>query len=63
VVRIHLNENSTATFLSKVDAIGYRGGGTNILDALRTAITEINNYAVHKLTLVCEYLKSCEGDV
>ncbi|XP_021913984.1 sushi, von Willebrand factor type A, EGF and pentraxin domain-containing protein 1-like [Zootermopsis nevadensis] len=52
VVRINLNENSTTQFLSKVDKIGYRGGGTNILDALRRAIIEINTNAVHNLTLV-----------
>jgi hypothetical protein len=54
-VRIHLNENSTSRFLTSVDTIPYRGGGTNILDALRTANNEISVYAVHNLTLVCEY--------
>jgi hypothetical protein len=54
-VRIHLDEDSTSRFLSSVDTIAYRGGGTNILDALRTANNEIRGYAVHNLTLVCEY--------
>jgi uncharacterized protein with von Willebrand factor type A (vWA) domain len=54
-VQIRLNEADTAVFRKKVDAVTYRGGGTNILAALNTAITEINSYAVHDLTLVCEY--------
>lgn len=39
-----------------MDGIGYRGGGTDILAALKAAVTEINNYRKHNLTVVGEYL-------
>ncbi|GFG35330.1 hypothetical protein Cfor_11731, partial [Coptotermes formosanus] len=51
-LKIHLNTDSTSTFLNHVNKIGYRGGGTDILAALRAAITEINNYSKHNLTVV-----------
>jgi hypothetical protein len=57
-VKIHLNIDSTSTFLNEVDNIGYRGGsssGRDVLAALRAAITEINNYSKHNLTVVGEY--------
>jgi uncharacterized protein with von Willebrand factor type A (vWA) domain len=54
-LKIHLNIDSSSTFLNEVDKIGYRGGGTDILAALRAAITEINNYSKHNLTVVGEY--------
>jgi hypothetical protein len=56
IVRIHLNEASTSDFITKLNAIPYTGGGTDILNALTAAIKEINAYKVHPLTLVCEYL-------
>jgi uncharacterized protein with von Willebrand factor type A (vWA) domain len=55
-VQIHLNEDSTSNFLNAVDRIGYRGGGTDFLAALRVAINEINSYNKHDLTVVGEYL-------
>jgi uncharacterized protein with von Willebrand factor type A (vWA) domain len=62
-VRIHLNENSTTDFITQLDAIPYRGGGTDILNALTAAIKEINNYKIHPLTLVCEYLNYCSPTI
>eukprot|EP01054_Gregarina_sp_Poly1_P006076 Gregarina_sp_Poly_1__6075@NODE_3205_length_1277_cov_20_744628_g2035_i0_p1_GENE_NODE_3205_length_1277_cov_20_744628_g2035_i0NODE_3205_length_1277_cov_20_744628_g2035_i0_p1_ORF_typecomplete_len367_score22_55VWA/PF00092_28/5_9e28CBM_14/PF01607_24/6_7e17CBM_14/PF01607_24/5_4e03CBM_14/PF01607_24/8_8e03VWA_2/PF13519_6/5e15VWA_3/PF13768_6/4_2e12VWA_CoxE/PF05762_14/2_2e10Sushi/PF00084_20/1_1e03Sushi/PF00084_20/4_9e05DUF2201/PF09967_9/0_002vWATerFlike/PF10138_9/0_016DUF1194/PF06707_11/0_024Peripla_BP_6/P len=52
LVRIRLSESSTASFMTQVDAINYRSGGTDILDGLQTAIKEINSNRVHPLTLV-----------
>ena len=54
-VHIHLNEDSTSNFSNALDRIGYRGGGTNILGALQAAISEINGYSKHNLTVVGEY--------
>lgn len=52
LLQIHLNENSTSRFITKLNSIPYRGGGTDILNALRAAINEIKTYKVHPLTLV-----------
>lgn len=52
VERIRLSESSTSSFLSAVDRIDYRAGGTDILSSLNAALNEINNYAIHNLTLV-----------
>ena len=54
-VKIHLNVESTSDFLEAVDQIGYRGGGTDILDALQAAINEISLHSKHNLTVVGEY--------
>jgi hypothetical protein len=37
-----------------VDNLGYSGGGTDILKGLQVAVTEINSYAIHNLTVVGE---------
>ena len=56
-MKIHLNVDSTSTFLNEVDKIGYSGGGggDDVLAALRAAITEINIYRKHNLTVVGKY--------
>ena len=35
--------------------MGYSGGGTSILAGLQLAVTEINSYSKHNLTVVGEY--------
>jgi uncharacterized protein with von Willebrand factor type A (vWA) domain len=51
-VQIHLNVESTSNFLSAVDQMGYSSGGTDVLAGLQTALSEINSYSQHDLTVV-----------
>ena len=38
-----------------MDGLAYSAGGTSILAGLQLAVTEINNYSKHNLTVVGEY--------
>ncbi|XP_071446042.1 dentin sialophosphoprotein-like [Hetaerina americana] len=51
-VDIELGTNDTCDFLSKANQIVYTKGGTNILNAMNLAVTEITRNAVHNLTLI-----------
>ncbi|KAJ9600292.1 hypothetical protein L9F63_009417 [Diploptera punctata] len=52
IVRIPLTETSTDNFKDMVDSIPYRGQGTDVLEALEAALTEIQSHATGSLYLV-----------
>ncbi|CAG2065729.1 unnamed protein product, partial [Timema podura] len=53
-VDIELTESSTCDFQSRVKAITYSGGGTDIEKVLNYALSEVNSNSLFDTTLVCE---------